>query len=152
MISFESAARKESQKLDASYVVWLGDRLARDARLAETFQQGAEVYPYSFIAFFFGTNAADMEPHNLLGTFKRSHLGNFPTEEQALQAVLGRVGWQHEVTKIGDPNDEEPVTDFLSWKTEMLRERFAEQFAFVPIPGALAAFDLDPIEEAIREE
>lgn len=152
MISFESTTPRGTPKLDASVVVWLTHRLGTDEQLAEAFKLGTEKYPFSFAAYIFGTDAAKMEPENLLRTFTQAHVGNFLTEAQAFQAVLGRIGWQHEVSKIGDQNDEEPVTDFLSWKTEMLRERFADQYAFIPLPGTTAVFDLDIINAAIYEE
>ena len=152
MISFESAPPRNTHKLDTSYVVWLADRLGTDEEFAEHFTQGCREHRYSFAAYIFGTNAADMDLDNLLSTFTKAHLGNFPTETQALDAVLGRLGWQHEVSTIGNHNDEEPVSDFVSWKTEMLREFLNDKYEFIPIPGSIAVFDLNVIETAIHEE
>ena len=152
MISFESAPPRSTHKLDTPYVVWLADRLGTDEEFAEIFKQGCRTYPLTFAAYVFGTKAADMDPDNLLSTFSKAHVGDFPTETQALEAALGRLGWQHEVARIGDRNDEEPVSDFLSWKTESLREFLADKYEFIRVSGSISVFDLDVIETAVCEK
>lgn len=151
MISFESATPRDTRKLNATYVVWLVNRLVTDEELLEVFMLGVEKYRSSFVAYIFGTGAVEIEPENLLRTFAEAHIGDFPNEIQALQAVLNRIGWQQEVSKIGNQNDEEPITDFLSWKTEMIRERFADQYVFMPTLNSIAVFDHDIVVAAINE-
>lgn len=150
MIRYLPLSPSAVTRLDASNVVWTSDLLAKDEELWEVFKQGADLYPYSFAAFLFGTNAADLRTEEMLETFDKAFLGTFQTDIQVLTAVVKRISWHREGHKEDIRSDDELLIDFLTGRHELLRGRLAERFATVPVPGGLAVFDLDVINIAVN--
>lgn len=116
--------------------------IGSDPALCEALQAGVSKYGASFAAYLLGTDAYQLPPSKLLSTFATAEVGSYDTEDEALEAVVRRLGWLQVIEQLQETDGNGKAIDFLTWKADELRDHLSGEFAFVQLLSQWAVFDL----------
>lgn len=105
----------------------------------------------SFAAYLLSTDAYQLPPSKLLDNFDAAEVGSYDTEDEALEAVVRRLGWLQAIDQLQETGGDGRAIDFLTWKADELRDHLSGEFAFVQLLSQWAVFDLVAVHKEFDE-